>query len=182
MLKKFNSFINMSIITAILFLLLGGVIVIFPSTSLKIISYFLALILIIIGISLILKSTSSFVFSDFITSGILSLLLGIILLIYPKMLNIIIPIITGVWFIVSSIFKIRLSLVLKKYGVSSWLWAIILSILTIICGVLLIINPNIGALMFTTILGMLFIVYSISDIIDLIIFKKNANTIAKIFK
>ena len=72
--------------------------------------------------------------------------------------------------------------VLKKYGVSSWLWAIILSILTIICGVLLIINPNIGALMFTTILGMLFIVYSISDIIDLIIFKKNANTIAKIFK
>ena len=104
MLKKFNSFINMSIITAVLFLLLGGVIVIFPSTSLKIISYFLALILIIIGISLILKSTSSFVFSDFITSGILSLLLGIILLIYPKMLNIIIPIITGVWFIVSSIF------------------------------------------------------------------------------
>ena len=77
MLKKFNSFINMSIITAVLFLLLGGVIVIFPATSLKIISYFLALILIIIGISLILKSTSSFVFSDFITSGILSLLLGI---------------------------------------------------------------------------------------------------------
>ena len=96
------------------------------------------------------------------------------MLLYPKIVITLIPIVAGTWMIVSSVFKIRLSLVLKDCQINSWVWT-----LTIICGILMIINPQIGASAITSFIGMLIIIYSASSIIDLIIFKNNVNSIVK---
>ena len=81
-----------------------------------------------------------------------------------------------------SILLIELSLSLKKVGYSAWVATIILAIITILCGLLIIINPQSGTLALTTFFGILLIVYSVSDIIDLFIFKNNVNDIVKLIK
>lgn len=81
-----------------------------------------------------------------------------------------------------SLFKIRISLALKDYEDTPWVLSLLLSIVSLICGVLFIINPLTSASVITSAVGIVIIVYSISNIIDMIILKKNINDIVKALK
>lgn len=185
MIKKLNNFINSSILVSILFILLGIIMILFPKTSLTIFAYLIAILLIINGIYLIIldsRMRNLFIPIDTFLSGILSTLLGIIQIIYPNTLKIIIPITLGTYFIASSIVKMRLALSLKEFGNSSWMLTLILAILSIICGIILILNPTITSITITLFSGIMMIIYAISDIIDMVLFKKHIKEINKHFQ
>ena len=57
-----------------------------------------------------------------------------------------------------------------------------MSILSIVCGIIFIFNPLDGANYIASFVGILLIIYSISDIVDMIIFKVNVNKIYKNIK
>ena len=88
----------------------------------------------------------------------------------------------GLWFIISSTFKLRMALALKDSNNKNWVITYIFSILTIISGLCLIFNPEVGALTLTRVIGGLSIIYSVCDIVDVLIFKKNLKSIAKVFE
>ena len=178
MLKKFNKYINISIILTLLFLALGILVVCFPTTSIKVI----AIIIILGGIFLISDYGISIFWVNLTAVGILSILMGIILLLYPDILVILIPIVVGMFVIVNSIVDIQLSLVLKDCGYNMWFLSIILSILTIVCGIIIMINPQSSSAALTTIFGILVMVYSVAGMTNLIIFKSNVNDIVKKIK
>lgn len=182
MLKKFNKFMWLSIGVCVMFLLAGILLVFFPATSMKIISYIIALTLVLCGIALICDYNSSILLTNFLPTGILSVILGLVILLYPNSLSIIVPIVVGVWVIINSLLNIQLSWQLKKVGYSKWLISLILSIILIICGIIIAINPEISSIAFTTLFGILLIVYAISDIINIVIFKSRINELSKIFK
>ncbi len=185
MLKKLNTFINYSILISILLTILGIVMIIFPKTSLNTFAIILAIFLIIGGIYLIIldiRMHENLIPVDTLFQGILSIIVGILMFIYPDTLSIIIPIALGTWFILSSIVKLRISLPLRYIDSSLVTITIILSILSIICGIVLIINPTITSITITLLAGITLVIYSISDIIDMIIFKKNIKEIVKNFK
>jgi len=148
----------------------------------KVISMFIAILLIIAGVFLIVDYSGRILFTNFLSTGILAVILGAILLIYPNTLSILIPIIVGIWMIVNSIVNIQLSLVLKKVDYTYGFLSVILSIIVIICGIIMILNPHTGSLALTTLFGIILIVYSLSDMIDIIIFKNNVNDIVKLLK
>ena len=108
--------------------------------------------------------------------------MGIILLLYPDILVILIPIVVGMFVIVNSIVDIQISLVLKDCGYNMWFLSIVLSILTIICGVIIMINPQSSSTALTTLFGILVMVYSVAGMTNLIIFKSNVNDIVKKIK
>ena len=182
MLKKFNKYINISIILTLLFLALGILVVCFPTTSIKVIAIIIAILLIVGGIFLISDYGISIFWVNLTAVGILSILMGIILLLYPDILVILIPIVVGMFVIVNSIVDIQLSLVLKDCGYNMWFLSIILSILTIVCGIIIMINPQSSSAALTTIFGILVMVYSVAGMTNLIIFKSNVNDIVKGFK
>ena len=185
MLKKLNTFINYSILISILLTILGIVMIIFPKTSLNTFAIILAIFLIIGGIYLIIldiRMHENLIPVDTLFQGILSIIVGILMFIYPDTLSIIIPIALGTWFILGSIVKLRISLPLRYIDSSLVTITIILSILSIICGIVLIINPTITSITITLLAGITLVIYSISDIIDMIIFKKNIKEIVKNFK
>ena len=128
MLKKFNKYINISIILTLLFLALGILVVCFPTTSIKVIAIIIAALLIVGGIFLISDYGISIFWVNLTAVGILSILMGIILLLYPDILVILIPIVVGMFVIVNSIVDIQISLVLKDCGYNMWFLSIILSI------------------------------------------------------
>lgn len=185
MIRKLNQLINSSIGFSILLIILGIVLIIFPKTSLEIISYLISTLLIINGIYLIILefgTTFRYIPLDTSLNGILSILFGIIMLIYPNMLSIIIPIILGTYFIIASIFKIKLAMHLKNIEKSPWLLTLLLAILSTICGIVLIMNPMNSSITLTLIAGVMLMIYSISDIIDMLVFKKHLNNLVKHLK
>lgn len=182
MVKKLNKYINISIVISILLMILGGVIFVYPTMTLKAFSYIVSIILILFGIYLIVedyKFKKIWVLFDFSLIGILCLLLGIILLIYPNILTTLIPIFLGIWFIISGIVKFRLTSLLSNSDFNGWLISLIMSILSVTCGILFIISPLNGAIALVSFIGVLLFVYSLSDIVNMIIFKKDINNIEK---
>ena len=185
MIKKLNSFINSSICISIMFIIIGIIMVIMPKMSLEILGVILSVILIINGVILMItdiKLNNNFIPVDILPASILSILLGIMMLIYPNILSIIIPLMLGTWFIMTSIFKIRLTLYLSKIQNTPWILLMLISILSIVCGFILILNPIDSSVAITLFIGIVIIVYAISDIINMIVLKRNIKNIAKYFK
>ena len=183
--KKFNKLMTISLITSIVFIIFGLVLILFTKKELAIIGYVAAILLIINGVLNVTddyKQFKVFYFFDGFTSGLLSIIFGIIIIVNPEYTAIIMPIMIGLWIIIASTFKLRMALALKDSSKTTWILPYILSILTIIIGLCLIFNPVLGSLGIATVIGFLVILYGICDVIDVIIFKKNIKQIAKVFE
>lgn len=185
MLKKFNQIINEAIGISIIFLLLGIIFLIYPNISIQVVAYLIAFILIGSGIYLIgLEFTNRIIFfpMDTLFNGIISVILGTIILIYPNIFQTIIPIMLGTYFILDSIFKLKVITFLRRIDNTSWVLTLLLTILSIICGIVLIANPLDSSIAIALFAGIILIVYSITGIIDMLLFKKNIHDLVKEWK
>lgn len=180
--KKLNEIIYASIVMSVFFLVMGILLVVNPEISLDVISYMIATFLIINGIFLFVldfKLGGLLIFFDNIISGVISVVLGILVLISPSLVSTFIPVVVGIWFIIVSIFKIRISLLFDD---DSKVLSIILAIIGVITGCFLIVNPSVGSIAIILATGISFIAYSVVDIIEMIIFKRNLRVIEKNIK
>ena len=182
MLEKFNKFLNSSIVLSVLMFILGLIFMIYPSVSFSVVTYIIAIFLILNGLYFIIEKDNSIFFSGFLTLGVLELLMGIIMLINPNIVKTLFPIVVGISMVVKSALDLRISINLSSVNYKNWLILFICSLLGIICGVYIIVNPGVGSQVITTYVGIVIMVYAISNIIDTIVFKKNVNDIVKLLK
>ena len=181
MLNKLNKYLNSGIILTIVFLLVGGILIIKPDISFNIISYLIGASLIVSGIYLfIIDSKTKNIFINVFLYAILLTLIGILIILNPVTLKVILPIFLGLWFLISGIFKIRLDIYMKDEPY--FILSLITNIITVICGVILLINPVESVSAITISLVIIIVVSSISSLIDIIIFKKNINNVVKYLK
>lgn len=181
MLNKLNKYLNSGIILTIVFLLVGGILIVKPDISFNIISYLIGASLIVSGIYLfIIDSKINNIFINVFLYAILLTLIGILIILNPVTLKVILPIFLGLWFLISGIFKIRLDIYMKDEPYFTL--SLITNIITVICGVILLINPVESVSAITISLGIIIVVSSISSLIDIIIFKKNINNVVKYLK
>ena len=181
MLNKLNKYLNSGIILTIVFLLVGGILIVKPDISFNIISYLIGASLIVSGIYLfIIDSKTKNIFINVFIYAILLTLIGILIILNPVTLKVILPIFLGLWFLISGIFKIRLDIYMKDEPY--FILSLITNIITVICGVILLINPVESVSAITISLGIIIVVSSISSLIDIIIFKKNINNVVKYLK
>ena len=181
MLNKLNKYLNSGIILTIVFLLVGGILIVKPDISFNIISYLIGASLIVSGIYLfIIDSKTKNIFINVFLYAILLTLIGILIILNPITLKVILPIFLGLWFLISGIFKIRLDIYMKDEPY--FILSLINNIITVICGVILLINPVESVSAITISLGIIIVVSSISSLIDIIIFKKNINSVVKYIK
>ena len=181
MLNKLNKYLNSGIILTIVFLLVGGILIVKPDISFNIISYLIGASLIVSGIYLfIIDSKTNNIFINVFLYAILLTLIGILIILNPVTLKVILPIFLGLWFLISGIFKIRLDIYMKDEPY--FILSLITNIITVICGVILLINPIESVSAITISLGIIIVVSSISSLIDIIIFKKNINSVVKYLK
>lgn len=180
MLSKINKFLYSSIALSILMFVIGIIFIIEPEASFNTITYILAIVLIINGIYFLFEKETSIFFTGFITFGVVEILLGVVMFLNPDIVKTLFPIVTGIIMISKSAIDLRFSFLLNKNGYSNWLSLAICAVISIACGLIIIFYPSIGTVALTTYLGILITVYSISNIIDTIMFKKNINEIAKL--
>ena len=184
--RKIKKTFNLSLLTSIVFVIIGLFLFIKPDTTLSVISYVIGSILIISGISSGYRYFSEkgvlSIFSFDLVYGVLLLISGIFLVVRPDLLSVLFPIILGIWIIINSIIKFQYALVLKKIKNEDFIYTTLISFLTLIWGIVLLYNPFKTALLVTQTIGVFIIVYAVLDIIDNFIIRKNVNEIIKIFK
>ena len=112
-----------------------------------------------------------------IVYGIVTIILGIIVIRSPHAIASIIPFIIGFIIIINSATKLQYSFELKKNNNDLWKSTMILAFITTICGLILILNPFKGAEFITKIVGILILIYSILDIVSTITIKNTVNKI-----
>lgn len=176
MLKKINKLFRMTILFSILLLVVGILFVAFPSVSINTLSILIASSLLAFGLVLVLDYKSRIFYMQFVTLGIIFILLGSILLLHTDIVQNLVPIIVGLYIVVNEIINMQISLKLMKYS-NKLVGPFILSLLSCICGCLMIIYPTNGAIALTLYMGIVLIIYSISVLTNMIIFKKHINDI-----
>lgn len=180
--RYIKNYLWKNIFVSILFLILGSVLVFSPSMSSMVIAYVVGMILIANGIASLLYISPKMVLYDSTIVGIISLILGIVILINPDIFTTIIPILLGIWFIIVGVIKYRLSIIFNEIGIKGWGATVATSILIIFSGIFLILCPKIGNISLVVTLGTFIIVYSLSNIVDFFITKRKVKEIAKYFK
>ena len=164
-----------SIVTSLVFTVLGFIIVYNPNETFQFISYLLGGTLIIFGIIKIIeyiKTKDSYdLYNDELVYGIMAILLGIVVIVCNGMIETVLRVLIGLWIIYSGAMRFALALKIQKLNVDNKIWisVLLISLVILFCGIYIVANP--GAVMVT--IGIVMIVYGIMDIAEEIIFMRN---------
>lgn len=166
-----------TIISSIIFAIIGLVLIYSPDTILSIISYVLGIAIIIYGA---VKLVSYFVgkkqfdfYNNDLIFGIIAIIAGIIIIIYSQTIASIFRICIGVWIIYSGLVRLQFSFKLQAINRNSWISMLIIAILMILCGIYVVLDS--GILIVTV--GFIVVIYAIMDIIESFVFMKHVKDI-----
>ena len=179
--KKIQKFINASIVTSVAFIVLGILFMIFPEGFLNVLRWIIAVAAFATGIYMIAAEVSRRAVMPFFSTtalGAILIVIGLIFATHPGATSIF-AVVLGAWFIVSALSSLRFSAALSG---SSALVSTIFSILSLICGILLIMNPWAGSISVMTFIGIMMIIYAASSLIDMLILKGHLKDLSKKMK
>ncbi len=163
------------ILVSIVFAIIGIFMIVKTDAALKVISYVLGGMFIVIGI---IKSIDYFASKgkyDFynydLIYGIIAIIIGLVTIFCSGLIESMLRIMISLWIIYSGLVRLSFSLKLRTAQINMWSVSLILSIIMIIGGIYMLFQN--GALVLTV--GIIMLVYSVIDLIESAIFIKNVN-------
>lgn len=168
-----------SLLTSIIFAILGIVLIVNPQGTLKVVAYVFGAIFMLIGIYKIISyfvAKGKYDFFNYdLAFGIIAIIIGLATIVYMKQIGTVLRVIIGIWIIYSAIIRINLSAKLKMVDSRMWASCLILAILMLIAGLYILFTPN--TILVT--IGIVILIYSILDIMESIIFLVNIKNITE---
>ena len=162
-----------SVITSLIFALIGLIMIFYPDTTMQVMSTVLGIFFIIVGVIKVInyfvsKGNSTF-FTNDIAWGLIAIIIGLVTMVYSSTIESIFRIMIGIWIIYSGFTRLSLSFKLKGVNDKVWTLVLILAVLMVIGGLYVTFYP--GALIVT--LGVIILIYAIMDLIESFIFMRN---------
>lgn len=170
---------TLSIFSSIIFIVIGLLLFFKSAQVLDAISYViggLILVFAIFGIARFSKSEKKGLNFDLVYA-ILSLVAGLIIIFNPRGLIKIIPIILGIWIVINSAIKIQYSFYIKSETSNKWKATLVMSLITLICGIVLLFNPFEAAETAAKIIGLFIIIYAVIDLVESFMLKTKQNNV-----
>ncbi len=159
-----------SIVVSILMICLSLFLMFKPLESLEVFIVIFAIIILLSGLGYLVSyftiSKESRLFSIDLLLGLATIISGIMLLVYKKDVINIFPVILGIWIIISNLFKLQLSINLSLFFDNTYLGFVLITILMIIFGLLLIINPFASFMTITVTAGTLLLITEVVNLIE----------------
>ena len=165
---------SLSIIAAILFLILGIILILYPGTVVKFIAIVIGIILILLGISKLIIYLKNKQTDDNINNLIVAIVLiiiGIVTMFLKDAIEFIVRLIIGGWLLYSGVIKLVVALKAKEAGIKTWYIPLISSIVMLACGLYTIIVAD----MLSMAGGIVLVVYSVAEIVQYIAVPKSKN-------
>lgn len=175
-----KNFFKSSIFTSILLLFLGLLLIFESEVTITMISYVVGAVLVAAGTFALVRYVSvnkeGFDPSELdILYGIVTIVLGILVITNPHVIASIIPIILGIAIIISSANKLQYAFNLKNKDNDLWKSTMVIAVISTICGIVLLFNPFAGAVLLMRIVGIFITIYSVLDMISTYIIKKSVD-------
>ena len=170
---------------SILAIILGIILIAYPGSTLIAMGIMLGVYLVLQGINLIVFDIRSrryyLPMEGMLWEGVLTIVFGVLLMIYPASLAITLGITIGIWLIVSGVSGIKTSLTLKNED-GPWVLMIILNVIDIVFGVIMFFAPLSATASITVLVGIALIVHSVIRLVDVFTVKKNVKELRKYVK
>ncbi len=176
-----KTFFKSSICASIILMILGLLLIFQSEVTITTISYIIGAALIALGVLALIrfiksaKNITEMNFNLDIIYGLVTVVLGIVIITNPKAIASILPIVLGIAIVINSASKLQYAFILKNDNNDMWKTTMIIAIVSAICGVVLLFNPFAGAVLIMKIVGIFIVVYSVLDIVSTVIIKKNVD-------
>lgn len=155
-------------ISAILCVVMGLVLLIWPGTTTQIVCTMLGIVLLAYGIlqiAMYLWTAEKTIFSQgALLLGIIFAVIGAWIVFRPEMIIMAVPVIVGILIMIHGLHNVVQAISLKQEGYEKWWLALLFGILTVLFGVLLVCNPFGAVETVVRIIGLFLIYDGISDI------------------
>ena len=159
-----------TIVSSILMAVIAILLIIEPETMLNTVMLILGIGILIDGlisvIVYIFTNKEQRAFSNSLVEGTLALVIAVLILTNKKIMISIIPIIIGSWIIIKSIVKLQLALSIRSINEKSWILLMISAIITLVLGIIILVNPFSTMVTITVLGGILLLATAVIDIID----------------
>ncbi len=167
-----------SLVTSIIFAILGAILIANPEGTIKFIAIILGVMFGLVGLYKIInyfENRGKYDFYNYdIAYGVIAIVLGIVTICYSTQIGAIFRILIGLWIVYSAILRINLSIKLKAIESNVWIYSLVIALIMAICGIFIICNS--GAVIVT--LGVVVVIYSVLDVIESIMFLNNVNKLS----
>ena len=173
-----------SVTSSIILFILGLLLFFLLFTVIHVVALILGIFIIVVGIFALLKyfraaQKNGMIRFNIIYGGV-CIVSGLILALTPSAIASILPIVLGIWMIISSLLKIQYALNMKEAGSTSWIPTFTLAMITLVVGILLVINPWRGAQVILQIVGGFLMAYALLDVIASFLLNKETKTLMKV--
>ena len=153
------------LLSSVLCIALGIVFIVWRASVLEVVANILAVLLIIIGAMYVCSYFLKIVTNGLsVMMGIVVLAVGIWFLLQPRIVVELIPIVIGLVLIFHSIRSIVEAIDAKKYGYNAWGVGMVLSVISLVCGILCVTNAFNIMKTATVIVGLILIFNGVSNI------------------
>ena len=176
MLKKM---FTLSIFSSIVLIVIGLLLFLKPEGALKTLAYVIGGLILVFGIFGVARYTKSEKkgFNFDLVYAILSFIAGLIIIINYETLMSIIPIVLGIWIVINSAIKIQYSFYIKSNTSKKWVATLVMSLITLVCGIILLFNPFEIVKTVTRVVGLFIMLYAIVDLIESFMIKGNTKVV-----
>jgi len=170
MVDNIKKYEKTSIATSILLIIFSMFLIFKPEASLNfiviVIGAFMALVGIIHMVSYFTSNKEFRAMSTELIEGTMYAVIGIFLIFKPNILNEFLGVIVGAWQIIQFIIKFQFAFNLKSVSSATWSLMLISSLLHLVFGIIMIINPFASMVAITTIAGIILLVTEIGNIAE----------------
>lgn len=163
---------NLSLITIAAGFIIGIVLLVRPDETVQFISILCGVTVIMLGIGAWISYFTKFKSIILAILGTLAIIAGIILCVRYRSIVSAVIFLFGVFVLVGGIVDLISAIDAKRNDLKSWIVSIIMSAVTIILGLIVIINPFDSIMVLTQLLGAGLIVYAVMDLISFIQIRK----------
>lgn len=177
--EKINEFFKTNMFSSVLLLVLGIILTVKPNIVISLICYGTATVLLVVGINAIIKYIQNRNVNFNLFGGIIFITVAFFLFFRYETVVSFIPFILGIYIIINSALKIEYIFVLKNNNNQKYINVLVTVIISLICGLFLVFNPFTSTLTITRIIGLFIIIYSILDIYQTHLLKREVTNFFK---
>ena len=180
--NAFNYLTIGSIIVDVLIIILGIFFMTNPTVGPASTLMLIGILLLVSGVASIIKYiiNPNKIIKFELAYGLLSIILGALAIFKPFTIEMLIVVLVGIWLIVSSILKLVIALELRKIKENTWIFDLTVSILVIIIGIMIIVNPFKSSMVLSVYIGVMMTIYAAMDIVEQFFIRKRAKSIMQV--
>lgn len=156
-----------ALLMAVLYIVLGIVVLVLPETTAKTLGYLVGVVLILAGavsmICYLLRDAHQNYYHNDFVSGLVGIALGCLVLYKVELIISLIPFILGLLVVVSGCSKLQDVIDMKRLDYGNWIAMLVLAIVNLALGIILICNPFKAATLLFRLIGLGLVFSGITD-------------------